>query len=148
MGCDWRSYITEHKDADISIHAPQWGATGQSDPADYRADEFQSTHPSGVRLEHLGEPLIDVIISIHAPQWGATRLTRSTGWQKIDFNPRTPVGCDVLVWHKRGYSATISIHAPQWGATGRESQGQEGYRISIHAPQWGATPYSGSNGTS
>ena len=58
------------------------------------ASLFQSTHPSGVRLEN---PELDEKtdgISIHAPQWGATPL----------------------VCHRWGHRR-ISIHAPQWGAT-------------------------------
>ena len=55
----------------ISIHAPQWGATRH----------VTSIVPSG----H---------ISIHAPQWGATS-DRPEGHRAIPyFNPRTPVGCD------------------------------------------------------
>ena len=34
--------------------------------------EFQSTHPSGVRLYRLGDAAAREFISIHAPQWGAT----------------------------------------------------------------------------
>ena len=122
----------------ISIHAPQWGATGNS--STYAAPpRFQSTHPSGVRRGNLQNKRCFLIISIHAPQWGATRFSG---------------------WNARGQR--ISIHAPQWGATvGRPFQGRTypkfqsthpsgvrrifgGFRqlarpISIHAPQWGAT---------
>ena len=56
---------------DISIHAPQWGATRKRDGEDDDPWEFQSTHPSGVRRGR-GWP------------W----------WSACDFNPRTPVGCD------------------------------------------------------
>ena len=34
--------------------------------------KFQSTHPSGVRLDGGNLLLADREISIHAPQWGAT----------------------------------------------------------------------------
>ncbi len=77
---------------EISIHAPQWGATAQPVPI----------------VAMLG-------ISIHAPQWGATdrrsRIQAARTFQSthpsgvrhnrwcgrvaiFDFNPRTPVGCD------------------------------------------------------
>ena len=78
----------------ISIHAPQWGATkypkafvkvaldfnprtpvgcdGGSETVDSGRDEFQSTHPSGVR-----------------------HLEGRRHSHPIDFNPRTPVGCDL-----------------------------------------------------
>ena len=100
----------------ISIHAPQWGATGaggkpppcslefqSTHPSGVRplrsemrchVTEFQSTHPSGVRHARKGRQKPPVFISIHAPQWGATGLCG---------NERT--------------SVVISIHAPQWGAT-------------------------------
>ena len=57
---------------DISIHAPQWGATGKR-------------HLTTLRL----------IISIHAPQWGATTQSTTQTIVPSYFNPRTPVGCDV-----------------------------------------------------
>ena len=80
--------------SEISIHAPQWGATGTHTPllviiahfnprtpvgcdAQLAAPvstftRFQSTHPSGVRrfLVQTREQFLQ--ISIHAPQWGAT----------------------------------------------------------------------------
>ena len=74
MGCDWP------KDASvcslsISIHAPQWGATGD-----------------GSRRPRSG------LISIHAPQWGATTAPGVPRPATADFNPRTPVGCDPYPW--------------------------------------------------
>ena len=56
----------------ISIHAPQWGATGIELPRKPQRKQFQSTHPSGVR------------------RWVGLRLRCA-----LYFNPRTPVGCDV-----------------------------------------------------
>ena len=58
---------------DISIHAPQWGATwmrlaGRCSPG------FQSTHPSGVRPRSGRCQPARPRISIHAPQWGATSV--------------------------------------------------------------------------
>ena len=91
---------------DISIHAPQWGAT------------------SGLR----GRGGF-VEISIHAPQWGATHRQHPNQRHPQHFNPRTPVGCDITrystfanmphVAHRLQH--VISIHAPQWGATSRNS---------------------------
>ena len=123
--------------------------------------EFQSTHPSGVRLTSTSYVL-----------------------PPIYFDPRTPVGCDShpagtyqagdlfqsthpsgvrrvfgggrggvfgISIHAPQWGATpdssassmstisISIHAPQWGATGRTLVGPVSGSISIHAPQWGAT---------
>ena len=92
VGCDGMNHGQESQGRIISIHAPQWGATG--------------------RLPHHPHPHD---ISIHAPQWGATicstafsmtGIFQSThpsgvrpgrlgvGQLRADFNPRTPVGCD------------------------------------------------------
>ena len=67
-----------------------------------QTQQFQSTHPRGVRRTNdLGVSAL-TIISIHAPTWGATGQ-----YSKRDFHSR------------------ISIHAPTWGATaGRHRQGE------------------------
>ena len=71
VGCD-EATMSARKSRRISIHAPQWGATDlvQIVTAD---EQFQSTHPSGVRLYVINK---------------ANEILE-------DFNPRTPVGCDV-----------------------------------------------------
>ena len=79
---------------DISIHAPQWGATAVDTPRGH------------------GLP-----ISIHAPQWGATRPPDNSNPMPRYFNPRTPVGCDERHFTVHSSGIEISIHAPQWGAT-------------------------------
>ena len=116
VGCDAVTPIVRRVPV-ISIHAPQWGATKSKGMTKRFVSEFQSTHPSGVRLPRrspcsrpprkfqsthpsgvrLVETILHVVvtpISIHAPQWGATRRARSMGTRGTDFNPRTPVGCD------------------------------------------------------
>ena len=125
--------------------------------------QFQSTHPSGVRLTFQKLRFRHLAISIHAPQWGATctAATNARSREKFqsthpsgvrpyalrlrfvsrDFNPRTPVGCDPMSGCRFG-RLRISIHAPQWGATATPSPSLSSFVISIHAPQWGATvPY-------
>ena len=102
----------------ISIHAPQWGATLRLRRLRLMAYRFQSTHPSGVRLNCATPIQIFLFISIHAPQWGATFIRFQRGVPQI----------------------VISIHAPQWGATVGGQAAHSGQVISIHAPQWGATP--------
>ena len=107
----------------ISIHAPQWGATsGPHRPlvecfyfnprtpvgCDFDGSlprispfRFQSTHPSGVRLNNRYQTGVHESISIHAPQWGATQASPDTRACCPYFNPRTPVGCDQkphLIW--------------------------------------------------
>ena len=91
MGCDEFGF-TNPVLIDVSIHAPVWGATNETEMSssdtsfnprtrvgcdtwhnmrDSRV-RFQSTHPCGVRP---GETYIidDDEVSIHAPVWGATK---------------------------------------------------------------------------
>ena len=72
VGCDARRDRRLDRAMRISIHAPQWGATAKYTPSMTIREEFQSTHPSGVRPDRM--PLCEGLaeISIHAPQWGAT----------------------------------------------------------------------------
>ena len=71
VGCDVVGCHLAVVHGDISIHAPQWGAT-------------QHHHHLGAGDQ----------ISIHAPQWGATNLWSIRLQRCMNFNPRTPVGCD------------------------------------------------------
>ena len=71
VGCDVVGCHLAVVHGDISIHAPQWGAT-------------QHHHHLGAGDQ----------ISIHAPQWGATQKSHSIRRNRHHFNPRTPVGCD------------------------------------------------------
>ena len=101
---------------EISIHAPQWGATTRPTRSCTASFYFNPRTPVGCDgLQH-GWPPGLVSISIHAPQWGATMRQIQRPLLGPDFNPRTPVGCDVRIPRFQGYAA-ISIHAPQWGAT-------------------------------
>ena len=115
VGCD-RDVSDDNTLQNISIHAPQWGAT-------------------------VGRDAIEMylVISIHAPQWGATRARLRYVRRVQYFNPRTPVGCDWAVRFNVLARLVISIHAPQWGATVENTVFGRSQRISIHAPQWGAT---------
>ena len=216
----------KHRGYSVSIHAPAWGATRyiKSSVSIFR---FQSTHPRGVRLPKMQSLPIDAKVSIHAPAWGATpfgvcvfrRITcfnprtrvgcdngrADNFYTRTRFNPRTRVGCDKYTHqpirkgdcfnprtrvgcdrqllgvplsgeefqstHPRGVRPlssglatrplTVSIHAPAWGATLLtdspllcvmfQSTHPRGVRhlnryfhllhqsVSIHAPAWGAT---------
>ena len=55
---------------------------------------FQSTHPRGVRLQHIGQQEVYTKVSIHAPAWGATYNPLRQAYYPYSFNPRTRVGCD------------------------------------------------------
>ena len=139
VGCDRPHRFRRDPHVEISIHAPQWGATSTGcvrvrvlmhfnprtpvgcdlyyDYVDKWFHVFQSTHPSGVRHDTIFSNCHNYGISIHAPQWGATHGQQQYGIIVSNFNPRTPVGCDYHFAHTENSAVSISIHAPQWGAT-------------------------------
>ena len=84
--------------------------------ADYITRRFQSTHPHGVRR-------------------GGDTGARDSG---AHFNPRTHMGCDQVL-AGNNIAGWISIHAPTWGATRKTRLPPRREVISIHAPTWGAT---------
>ncbi len=103
------------RNADVSIHAPAWGATHIDWPPTARAG-FNSRARVG------RDPLPSAFgtaetVSIHAPAWGATP--------------------SLLYSH---FSGAVSIHAPAWGATLPTAISPPLRTVSIHAPAWGATP--------
>ena len=159
VGCDDCLVDGCVADLSISIHAPQWGAT-PAISAKCAETQFQSTHPSGVRLHKTVSKHSPVIISIHAPQWGATAATGAIGQARSDFNPRTPVGCDEYAAQQTNWANEFQSTHPsgvrpdRWptrvcpryfnprtpvGCDGTRHVVERWVRISIHAPQWGAT---------
>ena len=127
--------------ARVSIHAPAWGATWytsqtsspllsfnprtrvgcdiNADIDRWNYDQFQSTHPRGVRHRQRPAASVPAAVSIHAPAWGATHAILLFQQTKIQFqsthprgvrpggvggtslfspcfNPRTRVGCDAM----------------------------------------------------
>ena len=145
----------------VSIHAPAWGATCRAWSGLVR-NEFQSTHPRGVRRQPCQSQARPARVSIHAPAWGATHFLMITFNNTTCFNPRTRVGCDFSSstrrlhgeefqsTHPRGVRQKrclklsepekVSIHAPAWGATSPSRVVKTPQEVSIHAPAWGATP--------
>ena len=99
--------------ADVSIHAPVWGATNNF-PMLIPPTKFQSTHPCGVR-----------------------RMPSAFNSPLVCFNPRTRVGCDQFAVQVSRF-VRVSIHAPVWGATKHRRLFEQSL-VSIHAPVWGAT---------
>ena len=92
VGCDGNCPIVVAL-GEISIHAPQWGATRTERRAEPSRGHFNPRTPVGCDMYMFTIPCV-IHISIHAPQWGAT--TKRRGFDD---------------------SLSISIHAPQWGAT-------------------------------
>ena len=102
-------------DAEISIHAPSWGATRR--PLPPASDErFQSTPPRGGRRMSLIISTLSSIFQSTPPRGGRpshlSEVDSMLGFQSTP--PRggrpLPVFVDDRVQH-------ISIHAPSWGAT-------------------------------
>ena len=143
----------------ISIHAPTWGATRLSVDR-LELQQFQSTHPRGVRQEQQYEWNPKLFISIHAPTWGATLIQKPLCVPPRNFNPRTHVGCDTagmeqvpddLIFqstHPRGVRLPCCQRCAQTdnfnprthvGCDIIVQTGLCNFRISIHAPTWGAT---------
>ena len=81
----------------ISIHAPQWGATGCRSIGMVRFGYFNPRTPVGCDMDEVGWQMQSGI-SIHAPQWGATAPRTMQSRPTRYFNPRTPVGCDGMAW--------------------------------------------------
>ena len=102
----------------ISIHAPQWGATGSSTVPSLPSSKFQSTHPSGVRRACWHQPR-------RKPYY---------------FNPRTPVGCDSLNGDIKVNHGLFQSTHPSGVRRYHRHAVRRVRQISIHAPQWGATP--------
>ena len=69
----------------------------------WRCGRFQSTHPRGVRRHRRCGRLRAYSVSIHAPAWGATHPPPWCCRDRDGFNPRTRVGCD----------QTLSLHMPR-----------------------------------
>ena len=84
------------RDAQVSIHAPAWGAT----------------RPSLVHSYSFA------LVSIHAPAWGATSRMKTIGMNVCKFQSTHPRGVrHAVVTQARHAVEIVSIHAPAWGAT-------------------------------
>ena len=161
MGCDLYGSDECAIAREISIHAPQWGATRIDERRILLRVNFNPRTPVGCDPTLSGCGLFHVI-SIHAPQWGATFVTRRTS-DRVNFNPRTPVGCD---WpqqqslrlpprfqstHPSGVRPdnqgndlnAVKFQSTHPSGVRRASDDKPLYPmvISIHAPQWGATKF-------
>ena len=102
-------------EADVSIHAPAWGATlGRRNASFQGRVSIHAPAWGATPGRHVPPPLRRV--SIHAPAWGATR-------GHVEIRLALPV----------------SIHAPAWGATREQIVDEPHLSVSIHAPAWGAT---------
>ena len=102
-------------DCKVSIHAPTRGAThtflkGQ------QIEQFQSTHPHGVRRLNTVTNTNLADVSIHAPTRGAT-LLRLFLLIKVRFQSTHPHGVRHSADMLSQLGTLVSIHAPTRGAT-------------------------------
>ena len=83
VGCDIIGDVTQCITEEISIHAPQWGATTGS-PRRWRAcSYFNPRTPMGCDVDgQIGHVELERI-SIHAPQWGATRCDVMDDFEQV-----------------------------------------------------------------
>ena len=112
VGCELAKRIAEAV-ADVSIHAPVWGAKTPS--LSQTATTKVSIHAPvwGANLVD-SQPCHRHLVSIHAPVWGANGIIADTESDQC-FNPRTRVGCEQFV-NPSVVLICVSIHAPVWGA--------------------------------
>ena len=145
----------------ISIHAPTWGATPVHDQ-DQAGDQFQSTHPRGVRRSNSEDTASWTIFQSTHPR--GVRLRRPPPLLYAEhFNPRTHVGCDAMMTTAQGVDSyfnprthvgcDIKIEPEAAAIIQFQSTHPRGVRldpkrgvcvlgyISIHAPTWGATSF-------
>ena len=123
---------------DISIHAPQWGATAT--PLGTSPNSlFQSTHPSGVRRRRL--PPRGCPRGYFNPRTpvGCDATSPPSGCRRSNFNPRTPVGCDKPMVDQITEMYEFQSTHPSGVRPGGQGSNAQATSISIHAPQWGAT---------
>ena len=102
-------------------------------------EQFQSTHPRGVRLNDWWIRPVEGIISIHAPTWGATQRWIPQRRRQGYFNPRTHVGCDSEQKERSIGRLLFQSTHPRGVRLRTAFPGRESLDISIHAPTWGAT---------
>jgi len=106
----------------VSIHAPAWGATHDSDATQDAKIKFQSTRPRGAR-QSAAVVFLDLVLFQSTRPRGARRSMRPMRMPSSSFNPRARVGRDVEIRRCARDFRAVSIHAPAWGATRRASAG-------------------------
>ena len=139
VGCDVIPKDLGLRDAQVSIHAPAWGATQgrnaiqQGMSVSIHAPAWGATAVDGfagfgvhvsIHAPAWGATRIDAggsfyhLVSIHAPAWGATVRSRIGLGQVAAFQSTHPRGVRLLEGHvPADTQAVVSIHAPAWGAT-------------------------------
>ena len=136
MGCDL-SRLSDFYSAQVSIHAPAWGATSSLFGYLFNYVCFNPRTRMGCDADNK-EAMTSEVVSIHAPAWGATPYKPICAATHDGFNPRTRMGCD---------ASRLSDNILSLGFNPRTRMGCDGIikqircesKVSIHAPAWGAT---------
>ncbi len=79
----------------VSIHAPTRGATYIDIGTDKTITQFQFTHPRGVRLAEMYNPIIHIEFQFTHPR-GVRQLRDRILLVGLGFNSRTHAGCDTF----------------------------------------------------
>ena len=92
MGGD-REEVDSLLAAEVSIHAPAWGATAFGKA--FASTTIVSIHaPAWGATAEFEQEDADRKVSIHAPAWGATLHSSRKQYRLGSFNPRPRVGGD------------------------------------------------------
>ena len=87
VGCDPADIADQHKQLEVSIHAPAWGATLQGEVVPNPWPGFNPRTRVGCDYDEIVMLDEEEGVSIHAPAWGATALFKGltiiTFWRII-----------------------------------------------------------------
>ena len=137
VGCDGVIARKLQRQREVSIHAPEWGATAGIASA-VGSGMFQSTHPSGVR--HFSCFFINNLMSFNPrTRVGCDLPQATTNARQHQFQSTHPSGVRLNEKNEIQSLVSVSIHAPEWGATPSPILAFNISSVSIHAPEWGAT---------
>ena len=92
-GCDAKIKYPSMSPEEFQSTHPH-GVRQQARVALLNLEKFQSTHPHGVRLTGAYANAARSSVSIHAPARGATLAPPFSAARRRRFNPRTRTGCD------------------------------------------------------
>ena len=133
MGSDANNHVAEAV-ADVSIHAPAWGATSTPTAPSSPSRSFQFTLPRGERQGDQANHPVTHPVSIHAPAWGATRPGDGPR-PDPRFQFTLPRGERQAGVSTLSEECEVSIHAPAWGATSAPSSAHCGRGFQFTLPR-------------
>ena len=139
VGCDTVSEVADRADAVFQSTHPS-GVRLDAVDFFHRAAEFQSTHPSGVRLKRSDDMTQKILFQSTHPsgvrQSMGTKMIRALGFQSTH-----PSGVRRLPQYWHGSVVIFQSTHPSGVRHGGFAFFVQHHGISIHAPQWGATGF-------